>query len=46
MRKESPVEIYEDKQDAFGPALVSKNRYKDLDDVIEFDLKGEVKTEK
>ena len=46
LRKESPVELYEDKQDAFGPALVSKNRYKDLDDVTEFDLKGEVKTEK
>ena len=46
VRKEGPVEIYEDKPDAFGPALVSKDRYKDLDDIIEFDLKGEVKTEK
>ena len=33
------VEIYEDEQDAFGPVSVSKNPYKDLDNVNEFDLR-------
>ena len=33
------AEIYEDEPDAFGLASVSKNRYEDLDDVNEFDLR-------
>ena len=43
------AEIYEDEPDAFGPASVSENPYKDLDDVNEFDLREyqvKVKTEK
>ena len=43
------VEIYEDEPDAFGPVSVSKNPYKDLDNVNEFDLREQqvkVKTEK
>ena len=32
-------EIYEDEPDEFGPASVSENPYKDLDDVNEFDLR-------
>ena len=42
-------EIYEDEPDAFGPASVSENPYKDLDDVNEFDLRKyqvKVKAEK
>ena len=33
------AEIYEDEPDTFGPASVSENPYKDLDDVNEFDLR-------
>ena len=33
------AEIYEDEPDAFRPASVSENPYKDLDDVNEFDLR-------
>ena len=38
------IDIYEDEPNAFGPASVSENPYKDLDDVNEFDLrKSQVK---
>ena len=30
--RKSLAEIYEDEPEAFGPASVSENRYKDLDD--------------
>ena len=43
------AEIYEDEPEAFGPASVSENPYKYLDDVNEFDLRKQqvkVKTEK
>ena len=33
------AEIYEDEPDTFGPASVSANPYKDLDDVNKFDLR-------
>ena len=33
------AEIYEVEPDAFGPASVSENPYKDLDDVNGFDLR-------
>ena len=33
------AEIYEDEPEAFGPASVSENPYKYLDDVNEFDLR-------
>ena len=47
--RKSLAEIYEDEPDAFGPASVSENPYKELDDVNEFDLREyqvKVKTEK
>ena len=38
------IDIYEDEPNAFGPASVSENPYKDLDDVNEFHLrKSQVK---
>ena len=43
------AEIYEDEPEAFGPASVSENPFKDEDDVHEFDLREhqvKVKTEK
>ena len=43
------AEIYEDQPKAFGPASVSENPYKDLDDVNQMDLREyqvKVKTEK
>ena len=43
------AEIYEDEPEVFGPASVSKNPYKDLDDVNKIDLREyqvKVKTEK
>ena len=43
------TEIYEDEPEAFGPASVSENPFKDEDDVHEFDLREhqvKVKTEK
>ena len=43
------AEIYKDEPDTFGPASVSENPCKDLDDVNEFDLRKyqvKVKTEK
>ena len=33
------AEIYEDEPEAFGPASVSENPFKDEDDVHEFDLR-------
>ena len=48
MRK-SLAEIYENEPEPFGPASVSKNPYKDLDDVNGIDLREcqvKVKTEK
>ena len=33
------AEIYEDEPEAFGPASVSENPYRYLDDVNEFDLR-------
>ena len=47
--RKSLSEIYEDEPEAFGPASVSENPYKDLDDVNEIDLREyqvKVKTEK
>ena len=43
------AEIYVDEPEACGPASVSENPYKDLDDVNEIDLReyqAKVKTEK
>ena len=43
------AEIYEDEPEVFGPASVSKNPYKDLDEVNKIDLREyqvKVKTEK
>ena len=37
--RKSLTEIYEDKSEAFDPASVSENAYKDLDDVNETDLR-------
>ena len=48
MRK-SLTEISEDEPEVFGPASVSENSYKDLDDINEIDLSEyqlKVKTEK
>ena len=47
--RKGQAEIYEDEPDTFGPASVSKNPCKDLDDVNEFDLREyqvKVKAEK
>ena len=47
--RKSLTEIYEDKSEAFDPASVSEDPYKDLDDVNETDLRKyqmKVKAEK